>query len=225
MDTEGIMIILTLLFVGTVCGLIWLILLIIGCVKKNKKRIILSFIPVGVFAVIAGGIFAYDAVKRHGFDKIPCLEVKNYTVTILMLIHKAANPNFQYVLAEEDNNGSIIIRNTEKRNESVKGNVYKTSDDSILTETDHPLHTNHGMTKSGYTFKVNKPGTSYVCILVRENGKYVFLEIYRVIADDNKAVTVHNYKHIECDENFREELPEEFSFLTEAFDRLNKELR
>jgi energy-coupling factor transporter transmembrane protein EcfT len=222
MDSEAIMIILMLLFVGTVCGLIWLILLIIGCVKKSKKRIILSFIPVGVFAVIAGGIFAYDAVKRHEFEEIPCLETKNDTVTILMSIYKALNPNFHYVLAEEDEKGNIVVRNTERNTEKFIGNFFMTSDESILTETDNPFHMNHGMTKNGYTFKVNKPGTAYVCIFVRENGHYVFLEIYKVIADDNMDVTVDNFKHIECDDKFGEELPEKFSFLTEVFDELNK---
>lgn len=222
MDSEAIMIILTLLFVGTVCGLIWLILLIIGCVKKSKKRIILSFIPVGVFAVIAGGIFAHDAVKRHGFEKIPCLEVKNDSVTILMRIHKGLNPNFHYVLAEEGEKGNIVVRNTERNTQKYIGNFFMTSDESILTETDHQFHMNHSMTKSGYTFKVNKPGTAYVCIFVRENGHYVFLEIYKVIADDNKSVTAEKIEHIECNDKFSEELPEEFSFLTEVFDEMNK---
>ncbi|WP_295086968.1 hypothetical protein [Ruminococcus sp.] len=72
-----------LLLLGAVFGLIWLILFIIGYVKKNKKRILLSFIPVGLFVFIAGGILASAAVKRHDFEKIPLLEVNNDTGTIL----------------------------------------------------------------------------------------------------------------------------------------------
>ena len=213
---------LFLFSLGAVCGLIWLILFIIGCVKKSKKRIILSFIPVGAFMVIAGGILANDAVKRRDFEKIPLIEVNNDTVTLLMSIHKGLNPNFKYVLAEEDKNGSIVIRNTEKSNRGSKGNIFKASDDSILAETDQPFHMYHSMTKSGYTFKVNKPGTAYVCIFVWENGHYEFLEIYKVVSDDNMTVTADNIKHIECNDKFRDELPTEFSFLIGVLDELNQ---
>ena len=225
MDSTGLVIYIFLFFLGAVCGLIWIILLIIGCVKKSKKRIIKSFIPVGVFAIITVNIFVYDAVKRHDFNKIPCLEVKNDTVTILTLWHKGLNSNFQYVLAEEDESLNIVVRDTEKNTQKFKGNVYIPAEGSILTEIDKPFHMNHAYIKSGYTFKINDSGTAYVCMLVREFGDISYLDIYKVTSDDTKAITVDKVKHIKCDDKFRNELPEEFSFVFEAFDDLNKKLQ
>ncbi|MBR6967900.1 MAG: hypothetical protein IKH78_05145 [Ruminococcus sp.] len=222
MDGTALIIYLTLFGVGAVCGFIWLILLIIGCVKKNKKRILLSFTPLGAFLVIAGGIFAYDAVKRHIFENIPCLEVKNNMVTILNNGTGSMGSSSKYILAEEEGNGSLVIKSTEKSDIGYKGNVFKAYDDSILTEIDQPFYSSHIHEKFGYTFKANKTGTVYVCILERDCGSPAYLDIYKVTADDNMAVTVNNYKHIDCDDNFRNELPEEFSFLTEVFDELNK---
>lgn len=210
-----------LLLIGAVFGLIWLILFIIGCVKKNKKRILLSFIPVGLFVFIAGGILASAAVKRHDFEKIPLLEVNNDTVTIL---GSTSSGSFgaNYVIAEVDENGNIIVRNKEEKiQQRGMGNVFMTSDDSILTEIDHPAHLNHKSTKSGYTFKVNKPGTAYVCLFIREMANFSYLDIYKVVSDDNMTITADNIEHIECNDKFKDELPMKFSFLIEVFNELN----
>ena len=211
---------LFLFFLGAVCGLIWLILFIIGCVKKSKKRIILSFIPVCVFMAIAGSVLVNDAVKRRDFEKIPLLEVNNDTVTILGFT-SSGSFGASYVLAEEDEKGSIIVRNKEENIRSGMGNVFMPTDDSILTEIDKPSYLNHKNNKSGYTFKVNKPGTAYVCIFIREMAHFSYLDIYKVVSDDNMAVTADNIKHIECDDKFKDELPTDFSFLTEVYDELN----
>ena len=211
---------LFLFFLGAVCGLIWLILFIIGCVKKSKKRIILSFIPVGVFMAIAGGVFANDAVKRRDFEKIPLLAVNNDTVTILGTT-SSGSFGASYVLAEEDVKGNIIVRKKEESIRSRMGNVFMPPDDSILTEIDKPSYLNHKNNKSGYTFKVNKPGTAYVCIFIHDMGHFSYLDIYKVVSDDNMAVTADNIKHINCDDKFKDELPAEFSFLTEVYDELN----
>ncbi|WP_028514337.1 hypothetical protein [Ruminococcus flavefaciens] len=221
MDGTALMIYLTLLFVGAVCGALWLILLIIGCVKKNKKRIVLSFIPLGVFALIAGSIFAYDAVKTHNFNNIPCLEVKKDTVTILNNGTGSMGSKSNYVLAEEDENGNIIVRSTERSTIKYKGSVFVPANDSILTETDQPYYHSHIHEKFGYTFKANKTGTAYVCILESDCGSPAYLDIYKITVDNEKNAAADNIRHINCDNNFRNELPKEFSFLMEAFDELN----
>ena len=220
MDGTALMIFIILNLLAAACGLVWLILFITGCVKKSKKRILMSFIPLGAFAVIAGGIFAYDAVKIYRFEKIPLLEINNDTVTILSSTSSGSFGS-NYVLAEEDEKGSIAVRNKGEKIREGMGNVFMTSDDSILTETDQPSYLNHRKNKSGYTFKVNKPGTAYVCIFIREMEHFSYLDIYKVISDDNMTVTADNIKHIKCDDKFKDELPAEFSFLTEVYDELN----
>ena len=103
-----------------------------------------------------------------------------------MRIHKGLNPNFHYVLAEEGEKGNIVVRNTERNTKKYIGNFFMTSDESILTETDHQFHMNHSMTKSGYTFKVNKPGTAYH-VYYFDSGKYIYLvsASYRNSSDED----------------------------------------
>ncbi|SFW30580.1 hypothetical protein SAMN02910280_1736 [Ruminococcus flavefaciens] len=44
---------------------------------------------------------------------------------------------------------------------------------------------------------------------------------YKIAVDNEKNAAADNIRHINCDNNFRNELPKEFSFLMEAFDELN----
>lgn len=219
MDGSGMRILLLLIFGGAICGTIWLILLMIARAKNNKKLVRLSFIPIGIFALSALCLIIIEHSKWNDFQKIPYLEVKNNTVTVLNSGTGSMGSHSQYILTEEDADGKLFVRNKEKSLRAYNSSVFKQDEESFLQESDTPYYHWHFYEKFGYTFTAEKAGTGYVCILEFDCGAPSYLDIYKIAAADDKSVTAEKVNHIECN-NLEKELPEKFSFLTELFSAL-----
>ena len=213
MDFTSFYMYLFVLIMMIVCVFAALLMMIIGIVKKKKKLLFSSFIPIVVFLISGFGVSYIDKSAKEKFEQIPCLELVDNTVTILNESTGQKGIGSKYILAEEGSDGTITVMGNEQSKKS-EGNFYNAVS-GILSQTDNMIYyKNHGNVKYGYKFTANKPGTAYVCVLKEEFSNPVFVEIYKVVADNELNVLVADQKEIKCDDDFEKNLPEEFAFIT-----------
>ena len=212
----GMGVIVKVWFLGVVFGSVSLILFLAALIKKSKMLFIFSLISI----VIAAGsvLINYLDLKhqREEFEKIPYTEISGNSVTILNYGTGSMGSYSLCAIAEEDENGNIIVMSHDYNYRTSKPYNYTLNStyDSKLIITDKPLYYdyNRSTKKFGYTFTAPKAGTSYVCIVEMDCASVAYADVYKIVADDSRIINVEKTEHIERNKNIREELTERFLF-------------
>ena len=206
-----------LTFWGVVFGYISLVLFIVAQITKSKILSILSLISI---VIAVGSIFnnCLDlSHQRKEFEKIPYMEISGNSGTILNHGTGSLGSSSICAIAEEDENGDMIVTSHDYSYVTSKTCIDTSVDtsDRKLIITDKPLYYdyNRSTKKFGYTFTATKAGTSYVCIVEIVTGDYLYYaDIYKIVADDSRIINVEKTEHIEYNQNIKEELTKRFLF-------------
>ncbi|MBO4876866.1 MAG: hypothetical protein J5501_02540 [Ruminococcus sp.] len=207
-----------LTFWGVVFGYISLVLFIVAQITKSKILSILSLISI---VIAVGSIFnnCLDlSHQRKEFEKIPYMEISGNSGTILNHGTGSLGSSSICAIAEEDENGDMIVTSHDYSYVTSKTCIDTSVDtsDRKLIITDKPHYDHNSTMKFGYTFTATKAGTSYVCIVAQrcvDCGNFRnSAVVYKIVADDSRIINVEETEHIEYNQNIKEELTKRFLF-------------
>lgn len=211
MNTSSVFTLHTLYDITEVCGAVWFILILIAALRKSKKFILLSLIPVAVSAVVIAAYSITEKQRRREYDQLPVLSVSGDTVTILNSQY-FVNGDSYYIKAEEDADGNMNVTGMSRSAHRTVRDPADTGAVLRLTDTPEYIVRRH-QRRYGYTFTAERAGTEYVCVAETEVEYPRFVDIYRITADENRMIQVEKTMHLDYGEDFTKELPEKFSFV------------
>ena len=202
--------------IGGICGVSWIIHILIAVLKKSRKALILSFVPAVAAAVFIPMFIQYDQRLFEYRENQPLLNIEGNSVTILNEGSGILDSYSVYIKAEEDENGDIIVKGRSRS--YIMYDFGEPESDSILRNVRRPYFEYGNYLKYGFRFVSCKAGTSYICIAQIECQKPAYVDIYRIVSDESGITQVEKTDHIICNKSFEKNLPEGFSFLTELTD-------
>lgn len=169
MDGVGLLIFYFLVYSGVITIIIFIFMLIWAMVKADKSKVKTAFKVLAFYVAVVLLIILGNMLQRWHFNKIPALEVNEGQMTVL-------------------NSGTTSIGSHA---------TYDFSKDGIIEETDAPKYSYGLSIKFGFTFTARKEGMLYLLIIEREHGSFAYADVYEVIVDENKNITVKDKEHIE----------------------------
>lgn len=169
MDAVGVLLFYFLVYSGIATIIIFIFMLILAMVKADKSKVKSAFKVLAFYISVVLIIIIGDMLQRWHFNKIPALEVNEGQMTVL-------------------NSGTTSIGSYA---------TYDFSKDGIIEETDAPEYRYGLRIKFGFTFTARKEGMLYLLVIESEYGNFAYADVYEVIVDENKNITIKDKEHIE----------------------------
>ena len=182
MNPVGWLWLMFLFGLGIICGVAFLILIVIGVKNESKKTIHSAFKCVGgyiLFVLAVDGI--WTLCIKHLENK-PQVSVKADTITILNEGTLPMGSDCEYVLSNE----------------------------AVIKEVDQPFYQVGLYERFGYTFQAKKEGQVCIGVFEHDCGHLAYADFYMVTVDGDLNVSVDKVEHI--DENMREVVTEKYPF-------------